>query len=924
MSLATKYRPKTLDDVVEQSMVVSILKNMLACDNVPFRSLLFIGNAGCGKAQPLTSKILTPNGFISMGEVTVGTEVYTDSGCIGDVIGIYPQGHRPIYEILLDDDCRIQVSDEHLNCVYSDISVDPKYYVLTTMQLIDKFKDTALYVKTPDVPGARNLPEYREIISIEYIHDDICQCIMIDHPDHTYISDGFIPTHNTTIARCIANYLNDNKGGIIEVDAASNNGADSVRSLVDQAQAHPIGTPYKVFILDECFHRNTLVSTLSGKRPISDVRPGDLIYNMTGVASVSRVLTNSVKTENLTLVYVNGSAILTTKDHLFFTSDGWVKAQDLVEGDILYDNKTMRSLWKAIPDIPERQSQNLRKEMLRDTAAEESACLQSEARKNRVRENVSSMWKNLLHVSVDQLKYVFTEVCSYLQEATRSFSEADRTLCFAQAGIYLSSMREAYDHPEERSSEILFQRMFGEGCFDGCTRYPTTREILCDMWKYVYPEVQDNSDLFKAMPLYINRNEAERTQKSSSFQVHEATQPYEKSRSICKNESYKDEERHMVYALCSAWRQWTFYQASDASSPNIRKWMGLRVSCENRRTTVERDALSYELQTRPCLAGKETWNRGGWGQPQYEISTVIRSEESNMLGEFRVDSVEVFKRGCNEQSFRRYFSDSELSKETVEMYDLEVNGHPSYFVEDVLVHNCHSFSNVSWQVWLKCLEEPPAKSIFLFCTTNPEKIPETILSRVQTFRISKISVKGIHDRLAYVIDQENAAGRNITYTDDALNFIAKLANGGMRDSLTLLDKALAYNEDINSQNLQVALNLPNYDDFFELLGAYAKRDNKTITEVINRVYNSGVNFITWFQSFHSFVVNIMKYIFLQDINETLIPAHYQEKLSKYTAAHSMVCMKLANKLVSLNNELRNTQYLQEIALTYLCQPAKKV
>lgn len=241
-----------------------------------------------------------------------------------------------------------------------------------------------------------------------------------------------------------------------------------------------------------------------------------------------------------------------------------------------------------------------------------------------------------------------------------------------------------------------------------------------------------------------------------------------------------------------------------------------------------------------------------------------------------------------------------------------------------ILDEVHSFSNTAWQVWLKCLEEPPAKSIFLFCTTNPEKIPETILSRVQTFRISKISVKGIHDRLAYVIDQENKEGRNITYTDDALNFIAKLANGGMRDSLTLLDKALAYNEDINSQNLQVALNLPNYDDFFELLGAYAKRDNKTITEVINRVYNSGVNFITWFQSFHSFVVNIMKYIFLQDINETLIPAHYQEKLSKYTAAHSMVCMKLANKLVSLNNELRNTQYLQEIALTYLCQPARKM
>ena len=55
MSLATKYRPKTLDDVVEQSMVVSILKNMLACDNVPFRSLLFIETLGVESTTTITS-----------------------------------------------------------------------------------------------------------------------------------------------------------------------------------------------------------------------------------------------------------------------------------------------------------------------------------------------------------------------------------------------------------------------------------------------------------------------------------------------------------------------------------------------------------------------------------------------------------------------------------------------------------------------------------------------------------------------------------------------------------------------------------------------------------------------------------------------------------------------------------------------------
>ena len=109
------------------------------------------------------------------------------------------------------------------------------------------------------------------------------------------------------------------------------------------------------------------------------------------------------------------------------------------------------------------------------------------------------------------------------------------------------------------------------------------------------------------------------------------------------------------------------------------------------------------------------------------------------------------------------------------------------------------------------------------------------------------------------------------------------------------------------------MNLPEYDDYFKLLGAYSKRDNKAVAEVINNVYNSGVNFVKWFEGFHSFVMNVVKYIFLQDINLTMIPSHYQEKIFKYGTAHSIVCLKLANKLLKLNYELKTTQYLQEVA-----------
>ena len=235
-----------------------------------------------------------------------------------------------------------------------------------------------------------------------------------------------------------------------------------------------------------------------------------------------------------------------------------------------------------------------------------------------------------------------------------------------------------------------------------------------------------------------------------------------------------------------------------------------------------------------------------------------------------------------------------------------------------ILDECHALSQPAWQVLLKVLEESPAKSVFIFCTTNPEKIPATILSRVQTFQLSKISLEGITNRLKYVLDAETSAGRNITYEDDAVRFIAKLANGGMRDALTLLDKALVYSETVSMKNLAEALNLPNYDMYFELLNACAKKDNKRITEIIDQTYNSGVNFVKWFEGFHQFLINIVKYILLKDINMTTIPSYYSDKVSAYSEAHMVVALKLSNKILELTHELKSTQYLQEVALTYLC------
>lgn len=240
-----------------------------------------------------------------------------------------------------------------------------------------------------------------------------------------------------------------------------------------------------------------------------------------------------------------------------------------------------------------------------------------------------------------------------------------------------------------------------------------------------------------------------------------------------------------------------------------------------------------------------------------------------------------------------------------------------------ILDEVHAFSQQAWQALLKVLEEQPAKTVMIMATTNPEKIPATILSRVQTFQLSKISLDGIFNRLKYVLEAEKSEGRAITYEEDAVMLVAKLANGGMRDALTLLDKCLAYSLDVNTDNVIKALDLPNYDTYFALLNGLVKKDNKTITDIVNSVYNSGTNFVKWFESFHSFIANIIKYIYIKDIGATMIPSTYLSKIENYNEQHASLCLKLSNVLLNLNKDLKTTQYLEETALTYLLSPVAK-
>lgn len=177
-----------------------------------------------------------------------------------------------------------------------------------------------------------------------------------------------------------------------------------------------------------------------------------------------------------------------------------------------------------------------------------------------------------------------------------------------------------------------------------------------------------------------------------------------------------------------------------------------------------------------------------------------------------------------------------------------------------IIDECHSLSSSAWQAMLKILEEPPIKSIFILCTTEPQKIPKTILSRVQRFDFQRISQQGIVDRLNEVINLENDNGYQIQASAEAIEYLAKLANGGMRDALTMLDKCLAYTNTLAIDEITDALGIADYEYMMSLLSCYSANNNADMLKIINDVYTSGFDLKQFIRQFTDFVLNCYKHL----------------------------------------------------------------
>src|SRR6266581_1471763 len=164
------------------------------------------------------------------------------------------------------------------------------------------------------------------------------------------------------------------------------------------------------------------------------------------------------------------------------------------------------------------------------------------------------------------------------------------------------------------------------------------------------------------------------------------------------------------------------------------------------------------------------------------------------------------------------------------MYAASTEGHHKVYIVD----EAHMLTREAWNALLKILEEPPPRVVFVFATTEPQKIANTaapILSRLQRFDFRRIGPHAIVARLKQV-----AAAEQLQVEEDALQLIAKSADGGMRDGLSILDQVLSLGAGrVTAERVREVLGLIPDDLYGELLRLVAERDTAAVFPLVDRL-----------------------------------------------------------------------------------------
>ena len=629
----------------------------------------------------------------------------------------------------------------------------------------------------------------KEVIGQTSAVRTLSQMIRKNSIPHAILFSGPSGAGKTTMARILKDKLNCHPIDYKEVNCGTlESPLDTVRDIQATVNLSPFAGGHRIWLMEECFYKDTLVSTSEGQVPISSIKKGNIVYNQRGRGRVVQVFKNKVPISRLVkLTFSNGKVIYTTKDHKFYTNRGWIEAQYLRKQIDVFTTlcHSMGSQTKETSYGSEMQREEqgnlclLQKGISYCRVGEEkgkSLLLQemcsefSEHTAEKVRANGVS------HLSGDIYEGIWEKNISLLrsmQEKARGRTQSEKEESRREEGYNLQELRDYFSGLLLVEKSILFQSVPGKMA-NGATRNKEQNSQSAG--------TKENTTI----TCRVQENRRVSANVSRSLRENEKKESFSQSEYSRENKNYKGKEWNSSYLEREKRRKWDYNQTTEkdmGSSRRDKEWMVLRSSNFNRVFSSFGFWIPVELQSRYWEREAENSNRNRWIGTSFGNSPKKGQEETGSTREIRLESIEVYQQGSGSNSFRGIVQDRDISRGYVEFFDLEVEGDHSYFAEEILVHNCQALSRARFaqEALLLVLENIPSHAYFFLCTTEPRKLLNTVRSRC-----TNIVLKA-HSRVSLEkILREAADKAKIQVSEDIVDRIIEHCEGNARNALVFL------------------------------------------------------------------------------------------------------------------------------------------
>ena len=234
-----------------------------------------------------------------------------------------------------------------------------------------------------------------------------------------------------------------------------------------------------------------------------------------------------------------------------------------------------------------------------------------------------------------------------------------------------------------------------------------------------------------------------------------------------------------------------------------------------------------------------------------------------------------------------------------------------------IIDEVHMLTKESFNAFLKTLEEPPPHTVFIFATTDIQKVPLTIISRCQRFDFRRIQLNTIKSLL-----KEIAKSENIEIDDKTLTIIARKADGALRDAESFFDQVVSFcGIKIDPETVSKMLNLIDDEIYFRMSDAILKKDFNEVFRVSSLLFDNGYDFVDFINGLIEHFRNILTVILTKttDLVETaeVYKSHYTDYIGKYTEGDLLRILNFLNKTQQEMRFSQNHRLKVEISLSHL-------